>query len=91
MARLFGVYLRYSLKFIKMTTLLKQYQKEIRNILLLTLLAAVIPYVPQVLRFAQTFTGIMLLIGLLCASILGLSLKLHYRIMVMRITQENNM
>ena len=72
-----------------MSTLLKQYRKEIRNILLLALLIAIIPYLPQVFHFMLTFTGIMLLMGFLCACILGLSLKLHYRIMVMRIIEEN--
>lgn len=73
-----------------MTALLKQYRKEIRNILLLALLVALIPYLPQAFRFVQTFTGLMLTVGFLCACVLGLSLKLHYRIVVMRIAQENN-
>lgn len=73
-----------------MTALLKQYRKEIRNILLLTLLVTFIPYLPQAFRFVQTITGLTLTIGVLCACVLGLSLKLHYRIVVMRITQENN-
>jgi uncharacterized protein with PQ loop repeat len=72
-----------------MSSLLKQYQKEIRNILLLALLIAIIPYLPQVFHFIRTFAGAMLLMGFLCACILGLSLKLHYRIVVMRIAQEN--
>lgn len=72
-----------------MTGLLKQYRKEIRNILVLALMVAIIPYLPQTFRFVQTFTGLMLTIGFLCACVLGLSLKLHYRIVVMRITQEN--
>lgn len=72
-----------------MMNLLKQYQKEIRNILLLALLVALIPYVPQAVHFIGTFTGTMLLIGLLSGCVLGLSLKLHYRIMVMRISQDN--
>ena len=69
--------------------LLKQYRKETRNILLLALLAVLIPYVPQAIHFIGTFTGAMLLIGLLCGCVLGLSLKLHYRIMVMRISQDD--
>ncbi|WP_298736189.1 hypothetical protein [uncultured Chitinophaga sp.] len=74
-----------------MTALLKQYRKEIRNILLLALLVALLPYLPQAFRFAQSFTGLVLMIGLLCACVLGLSLKLHYRIVVMRINQENQL
>ncbi|GAA0526950.1 hypothetical protein [Chitinophaga japonensis] len=73
-----------------MKHLLKQYQKEIRNILLLALVVALIPYVPQAVHFIRTFTGTMLLIGVLCGCVLGLSLKLHYRIMVMRISQDNS-
>lgn len=72
-----------------MTAILRQYRKEIRNMLVLALLVALIPYLPQAFRFVQTFTGLMLTIGFLCACVLGLSLKLHYRIIVMRINQEN--
>jgi hypothetical protein len=72
-----------------MTALLKQYRKEIRNISILALVIALIPYLPLAFRFVQTFTGMVLMTGLLCACVLGLSLKLHYRIMVMRITKEN--
>lgn len=85
----FLAYICFVLKSIKMTALLKQYRKEIRNILVLALLVAFIPYLPQIFRFVLTFTGLMLTMGLLCAFVLGLSLKLHYRIMVMRIMQEN--
>lgn len=73
-----------------MTAFLKQYRKEIRNILILALVVALIPYLPLAFSFAQTFTGLMLLTGLLCACVLGLSLKLHYRIIVMRIAKEGN-
>ena len=72
-----------------MNTLLKQYQTELRNIALLALLIALIPYLPAVVGFVQTFTGIMVCIGLLCGFILGMSLKVYYRIAVMRIRRED--
>ena len=72
-----------------MKKLMKQYQKEIRNILVLALVIVAIPYLPQLFHFARTFTGTMLLLALLCGSVLGLSLKLHYRIVVMRINRDN--
>lgn len=72
-----------------MVHVLKQYQTELRNILLLALLIAFIPYLPAILDFIRTFTGTMVCMGLLCGYILGMSLKVYYRIAVMRIRQEN--
>lgn len=71
-----------------MTHLFRQYRTEARNILLIGLLIAVSPYLPQVLAFLQTFTGIMLLMALVTGYILGMSLKVYYRIVVMRIRRE---
>ena len=72
-----------------MKDLVKQYRKEIRNILLLALLVAAIPYLPQVLRFTASFTDIMVCMGLLCGYILGMCIKVYYRIVVIRIRQEH--
>ncbi|HEU4553258.1 MAG TPA: hypothetical protein VFS25_10510 [Chitinophaga sp.] len=73
-----------------MLNLVKQYKKELRNILLLVLVAALLPYLPKTFHFLESFTGMMMIMGVLCGCVLGLSLKLHYRIMVLRINKENN-
>ncbi|KAA2244466.1 hypothetical protein F0L74_00340 [Chitinophaga agrisoli] len=72
-----------------MKKIVKQYQKELRNILLLALLVAVLPYLPQAFHFLETFTGTMLALALLSGCVLGLSLKLHYRLVIMRINRDN--
>ncbi|MCW3462922.1 hypothetical protein [Chitinophaga nivalis] len=71
-----------------MGQLFKQYQKELRNILILALLIALSSYLPQLLHFAKTFAGTMVCMGIICGYILGMSLKVYYRIVVMRIKQE---
>ena len=74
-----------------MLTLVKQYRKELRNILLFAVIVALLPYAPQAFHFLETFTGTMLMLAALCGTVLGLSLKLHYRITVLRIAKEENL
>lgn len=71
-----------------MITLIKQYRQELRNIVLLVLAAFALPYVPQVFHFLATQTGTIICIALLSGFIIGMSLKVHYRILLMRIANE---
>lgn len=72
-----------------MTGFIKQYRKEIRNIFLLALLVAALPYLPAVAAFLATFTGLMVCMGLLGGVVLGMTLKVYYRILVLRIAKDN--
>lgn len=68
---------------------MKQYQTEIRNILIITLLVAALPYLPKLAAMLTTFTGLMVCMGLLGGVVLGMTLKIYYRILVMRISKED--
>jgi len=52
-----------------MLNLVKQYKKELRNILLLVLVAALLPYLPKTFHFLESFTGIMIIMGILCGCV----------------------
>ncbi|WP_143304595.1 hypothetical protein [Chitinophaga vietnamensis] len=71
-----------------MLNILRQYKTESRNIALLVLLFLAWPYLPQALAFMASFTGRMIIMAIVAGYVLGMSLKVYYRILVMRIGQE---
>ena len=72
-----------------MTGLLRQYRREIRNIFLVAIAALVFPYLPALADKAMTTTGMIFTMSLAGAVVLAMTLKLYFRILVMRITKEN--
>jgi len=73
-----------------MTGLLKQYRVEIRNIMILALLAVILPYLPKVAAFLlTTVTGSIISLSLAGVLVLAFTLKIYFRILVMRINKDN--
>jgi len=73
-----------------MTGLLKQYRVEIRNIMILALLAVILPYLPKVAAFLlTTTTGSIISLSLAGTLVLAFTLKIYFRILVMRIAKDN--
>jgi hypothetical protein len=72
-----------------MTGLFRQYRTEIRNIFILALLAILLPYLPKLAAFLLTATGIVICLSLTGALVLGMTLKVYFRILVMRINKDN--
>jgi hypothetical protein len=73
-----------------MTGILKQYRTEIRNILIITLLAVVLPYLPKLATFLlTTTTGSVITLSLAGSLVLAFTLKIYFRILVMRINKDN--
>ncbi len=73
-----------------MTGILKQYRTEIRNILIITLLVLVLPYLPKLATFLLTTTsGSIITLGMAGSLVLAFTLKIYFRILVMRISKDN--
>ncbi|TWV99023.1 hypothetical protein [Chitinophaga pinensis] len=73
-----------------MTGLLKQYRTEIRNIFIIALLALIVPYLPKVSAFLlTTATGSIITLSLAGTLVLAFTLKIYFRILVMRINKDN--
>lgn len=73
-----------------MTGILKQYRTEIRNILIITLLALALPYLPKLATFLlTTTTGSILTLSMAGGLVLAFTLKIYFRILVMRINKDN--
>jgi hypothetical protein len=72
-----------------MTGFIKQYRTEIRNIGIIALLAMVLPYLPKLAAMLITPTGLIISMALLAGIVIGMSLKVYFRTLVMRITKDN--
>jgi hypothetical protein len=73
-----------------MTGLLRQYRTEIRNILIIALLAVALPYLPKLAAFLlTTSTGSTITLSMAGAVVLAFTLKIYFRILVMRINKDN--
>jgi hypothetical protein len=72
-----------------MTGLIKQYRKEIRNIFIITLVGLALPYLPKLVTMVLTVTGLIISMALLAGLVIGMSLKVYFRTLVMRITKDN--
>jgi len=73
-----------------MTGILKQYRIEIRNILILALVVMLLPYLPKLGVFLlTTTTGAIIALSMVGSLVLAFSLKIYFRILVMRINRDN--
>jgi hypothetical protein len=73
-----------------MTGILKQYRVEIRNILILALVVMLLPYLPKLGAFlTTTATGAIIALSLAGSLVLAFTLKIYFRILVMRINKDN--
>ncbi|SFD24559.1 hypothetical protein SAMN05518672_1011240 [Chitinophaga sp. CF118] len=72
-----------------MTGFIKQYRTEIRNILIIALLAIILPYLPKMAAMMLTATGLIISMALLAGVVIGMSLKVYFRTLVMRINKDN--
>ncbi|PWV54428.1 hypothetical protein [Chitinophaga sp. S165] len=73
-----------------MTGILKQYRTEIRNILIIILLALALPYLPKLATFLlTTTTGSVITLSMAGGLVLAFTLKIYFRILVMRINKDN--
>lgn len=73
-----------------MTGILKQYRIEIRNILILALVVMLLPYLPKLGAFLlTTTTGAIITLSMVGSLVLAFSLKIYFRILVMRINRDN--
>lgn len=72
-----------------MTGFIKQYRTEIRNIGIIALLAMVFPYLPKLAAMLITTTGLITSMAVLAGVVIGMSLKVYFRTLVMRITKDN--
>lgn len=72
-----------------MTSLFRQYRTEIRNICLIALVAMTLPYLSKLAEGAMTTAGMMIIMSLAGALVLAMTLKVYFRILVMRITNDN--
>lgn len=73
-----------------MTGILKQYRTEIRNILIIALLALALPYLPKLATFLlTTTTGSIVTLSLAGSLVLAITLKIYFRILVMRLNKDN--
>ncbi|MBW8685598.1 hypothetical protein [Chitinophaga rhizophila] len=72
-----------------MTGLLRQYRIEIRNILIIALIAIALPYLPKLAAYLLTTnTGSIITVSLAGAMVLAFTLKIYFRILVMRISKD---
>jgi uncharacterized membrane protein len=72
-----------------MTGFIKQYRTEIRNILIIALIAIVLPYLPKLATLVLSSTGMMVSMAVLAGVVIGLSLKVYFHTVVMRISKDN--
>jgi uncharacterized protein with PQ loop repeat len=73
-----------------MTGILKQYRTEIRNILIIALLVLALPYLPKLAAFLlTTTTGSIIALSMVGSLVLAITLKIYFRILVMRINKDN--
>lgn len=72
-----------------MIGILKQYRTEIRNILIIALLALVFPYLPKLAAFLLTTTGTIIALSMVVSLVLAFTLKIYFRILVMRFNKDN--
>lgn len=73
-----------------MTGLFRQYRTEIRNILIIAILAMILPYLPKLAGFLLTTNnGSVITLSLVGAMVLAFTLKIYFRILVMRINKDN--
>ena len=73
-----------------MTGILKQYRIEIRNILILAVVVMLLPYLPKLGTFLlTTTTGAIIALSMVGSLVLAFSLKIYFRILVMRINRDN--
>jgi len=72
-----------------MTGFIKQYRTEIRNIGIIALLAILLPYLPKLTAMLITNTGLIVSMAILAGVVIGMSLKVYFRTLVMRINKEN--
>ena len=73
-----------------MTGLIKQYRTEIRNIFIIALLALIVPFLPRLSAFLlTTSTGSIITLSLAGTLVLAITLKIYFRILVMRINKDN--
>lgn len=74
---------------VNMTGFIKQYRTEIRNIFIIALLGLALPYLPKLAAMVLTVTGLIISMALLAGVVIGMSLKVYFRTLVMRITKDN--
>lgn len=72
-----------------MTGFIKQYRTEIRNILIITLTAILLPYLPKLATAILSNTGMLISMALLAGVVIGMSLKVYFRTTVMKISKDN--
>ncbi|QHS61164.1 hypothetical protein [Chitinophaga agri] len=73
-----------------MTGMFRQYRTEIRNILIIAILAMAFPYLPKLAGFLLTTTnGSVITLSLIGATVLAFTIKIYFRILVMRINKDN--
>ncbi|MCF6401362.1 hypothetical protein L3C95_00665 [Chitinophaga filiformis] len=72
-----------------MTGILKQYRIEIRNILIIALMVMLLPYLPKLGAYLLTTTGAIITLSLMGSLVLAFTLKIYFRILVMRINKDN--
>lgn len=72
-----------------MTGIFRQYRTELRNIFILALIVLVLPYLPAFAGLAMTAKGLILSASIMGAFVLAMTLKLYFRILVLRITKED--
>jgi hypothetical protein len=72
-----------------MTGFIKQYRTEIRNIGIIVLLAMVLPHLPKLASMLVTPTGLIISMAILAGVVIGMSLKVYFRTLIMRIAKDN--
>jgi len=72
-----------------MTGFIKQYRTELRNILIIALFAMLIPYLPKLATLVLSSTGMLISMSMLAGVVIGLSLKVYFHTVVMRISKDN--
>lgn len=72
-----------------MNSFFKQNRKELRNISIITLIIIVLPYLPKLAGLVISPVGIIVSMALVGGLVLGMALKLYFRILVMRINNDN--
>jgi hypothetical protein len=73
-----------------MTGLLRQYRTEIRNILIIALIAMILPYLPKLAAYLfTTSNGSVITLSMVGSLVLAFTLKIYFRILVMRINKDN--
>jgi hypothetical protein len=72
-----------------MTGIFKQYRTELRNIFILALIVLALPYLPAFAGLAMTAKGLILSAAVMGTFVLAMTLKLYFRILVIRFTKED--